>query len=131
MIYLDSSGLLKLAHEERESAALKEWLSGRSTTPLVSSELAKVEVIRACRRVNSDALPNARALLVQLDLIPVTTDILAEAAELEGPALRSLDALHLASALSIREDLSSFVAYDLRLSEAASALGLKIVQPGR
>ncbi len=66
-----------------------------------------------------------------LDLIPVTTDILDDAAELNGRAPRSLDALHLASALSIREDLSSFVAYDPRLSEAASNLGLDTIQPGR
>ncbi len=131
MIYLDSSGLLKLAHQEGESAALRDWLSARQAMPLVSSELAKVEVIRACRRVNADALPNARALLGQLNLIPLTTDVLEDAAELDGRALRGLDALHLASALSIREDLSSFIAYDRRLSEAASNLGLDTIQPGR
>ncbi len=130
MIYLDSSALLKLLHEERESAALTDWLATRSEIPVVSSELAKVEVIRACRRVKADALPNARALVSQLDLIPLTTAVLDEAAELGEPALRSLDALHLASALSICADLSFFVAYDQRLSEAAATVGLESVQPG-
>lgn len=131
MIYLDSSGLLKLALEERESSAFTDWLSVRDATPWVSSELAKVEVIRACRRVNADALPQARALLSQLDLIPLSTDILDDAAELDAPDLRSLDALHLASALSIRSDLSAFIAYDRRLVAAASAAGLESLQPGR
>lgn len=131
MIYLDSSALLKLVHEERESSALQDWLSARDATPWVSSALAKVEVIRACRRLNTDALPRARALLSQLDLIPLTTAVVDDAAELDAPDLRSLDALHLASALSIRSDLSDFVAYDSRLVQAASAAGLESLQPGR
>ena len=130
MIYLDSSALLKLLHEERESAALEEWLLARAGTPVVSSELAKVEVIRACRRVNADALPAARALLAELDLIPLTSDVVDEAADVDGTVLRSLDAIHLASALSIRGDLSAFVAYDHRLVEAATAAGLELHRPG-
>lgn len=130
MIYLDSSALLKLLHEERESAALEEWLLARAGTPVVSSELAKVEVIRACRRVNANALPAARALLAELDLIPLTSDVVDEAADVDGTVLRSLDAIHLASALSIRGDLSAFVAYDHRLVEAATAAGLELHRPG-
>ena len=72
MIYLDSSALLKLLHEERESAALAKWLATRSEIPVVSSELVRVEMIRASRCVNADVLPNARALVTQLDLIPLT-----------------------------------------------------------
>lgn len=130
MIYLDSSALLKLLHEESESAALEGWLTARSGTPVLSSELARVEVIRACRRVNSDALPEARALLSQLDLIPVTSDVLDLAADVGDTNLRSLDAIHLATAVSIRADLSAFVAYDHRLAEAASDAGLETFSPG-
>lgn len=130
MIYLDSSALLKLVHEERESAALEAWITARAGTPLVSSELAKVEVIRACRHVNADALPEARVLLSGLDLIPLTRDVIDEAADVGGTFLRSLDALHLASALSIRAEVSAFVAYDQRLAEAASATGLEAHRPG-
>lgn len=133
MIYLDSSALLKLLYEEPESAALESWLSERVGLPVVSSELARVEVIRACRRVNADALPEARSLLAQLDLIPLSRDLVDEAAEVGEvgeTVLRSLDAIHLASALSIREDLATFVAYDRRLVDAASAAGLECISPG-
>lgn len=96
----------------------------------MSSELAKVEVIRACRRTNAAVLPEARGLLAGLDLIPLTGDVIDEAADLSETALRSLDTIHLASALSIRADLSAFVAYDNRLCDAASAAGLECLQPG-
>lgn len=130
MIYLDSSALLKLLHEETESTPLERWLLARGGTPLVSSELARVEVIRACRRVNADSLPEARALLDALDLIPLNSGVVNEAAEVGGSTLRSLDAIHLASALSIRTDLSAFIAYDRRLPDAATAAGLDLVRPG-
>lgn len=130
MIYLDSSALLKLVFDEPESAALEGWLAARAGTPVVTSELVKVEVIRACRRVSSDALPEARTLLAQLDLIPLTTAVVDGAAEVGEPMLRSLDAIHLASALTIRTDLSAFIAYDRRLADAASAAGLESVRPG-
>jgi predicted nucleic acid-binding protein len=131
VIYVDSSALLKLLHEEPESAALADWVSARAGMPVVSSELAKVEVLRACRRVDARALPEARSLLAELDLIPLASDIVDQAAEVGGVRLRSLDAIHLASALSLRADLSAFVAYDRRLNEAASAVGLDVVAPGR
>jgi len=131
VIYLDSSALLKLLFEERESAALDEWISARAGTPVVSSELAKVEVIGACRRLSTDVLPEAAALLAELDLIPLAGGVLNAAANVGETSLRSLGAIHLASALSIREDLSAFIAYDLRLVDSASAASLKTVQPGR
>lgn len=131
MIYLDSSALLKLLHEERESVALEQWISARAGTPVVSSEFAKVEVIRASRRLNAATVPAARALLAGLDLIPLTSDLVDEAADVGEPVLRSLDAIHLASAMLIRADLSAFVAYDHRLAEAASAVGLDAVRPGQ
>lgn len=130
MIYLDSSALLKLLFEERESGALERWISERAATPLVSSELAKLEVVRATRRINPAVLPAGRALLAQLDLTPLTTGLIDEAANLGQPLLRSLDALHLASALSIGPDLSAFIAYDHRLSAAAGAVGLESLRPG-
>ena len=81
MIYLDFSALLKLVFEEPESGALEDWLSARSDLPVVSSELAKMEVVRACRRMQADALPGARARLAALDLIPLTTEVLDDAAK--------------------------------------------------
>jgi uncharacterized protein len=129
VIYLDSSALLKLVVEERESAALEAWLLDRSGVPVVSSELAKVEVLRGCRRVYAEALPEARAVLAGLDLVRLSTDVLDSAAEVGDTTLRTLDAIHLASALSIREHLAAFVAYDQRLLSAASAVGLQPSQP--
>jgi uncharacterized protein len=129
LIYLDSSALLKLLFEEGESAALAQWLEQHVGTPAVSSEVARVEVLRASRRLNPAALPAARSLLAQLDLIPLTSVLLAEAAEVGDPLLRTLDALHLASAMSIRTELSAFVAYDHRLAAAAAAAGLDPVRP--
>gem|GEM_PF-2109913 len=92
--------------------------------------IAKVEVPRACRRVNAEALPEARNLLAELDLIPLTSDVIDEAADVGEVSLRSLGAIHLASALWLRADLSAFIAYDHRLGDAASAAGLDLVAPG-
>jgi predicted nucleic acid-binding protein len=129
MIYLDSSALLKLLFEESESQALALWLSERAATPKVSSELAKVEVVRAARRLDPDVVPAARALVSQLDLLRLSRGLIDEAADAGGPFLRTLDAVHLASALSVRADLTAFVAYDNRLIAAAEAAGIKTVQP--
>jgi len=129
MIYLDSSALLKLLFEERESAALALWISERVGTPMVSSELARVEVVRAARRLDADVVPAARALVSQLDLLPLSGGLIDEAADAGEPTLRTLDAIHLASALSIRVDLTAFVAYDKRLVAAAEAAGIEPVRP--
>jgi predicted nucleic acid-binding protein len=129
MIYLDSSALLKLLVEERESAALADWILERSATPKVSSELATLEVVRAARRLDSRVVPPARALVSQLDLIPLSSSLIEEAADAGDPTLRSVDAIHLVSALSIREALTAFVAYDHRLIGAAQAAGLTAESP--
>jgi uncharacterized protein len=130
VIYLDSSALLKLLHDEVESVALADWLATRTGTPIVSSELAKVEVVRACRRIDPTTLTEATALIAGLDLVPLSGAVIDEAANVGGTTLRSLDAIHLASALSIQAELSAFVAYDHRLAEAASTAGLELLAPG-
>ncbi len=116
--------------DEPESAGLEQWLSGRADQGLTSSELAKVEVLRSIRRLDSDALPAARALIGDLHLIPLSGRIVDEAANLGDPLLRSLDALHLASAVSVASELTAFVAYDRRLAAAAAAASLLTVAPG-
>lgn len=130
MIYLDSSALLKLVNDEPESLALEEWVSARAGTPVVSSELAKLEVLRGCRRVNERSLPAARVLLAGLNLIPLTSDLVEAAAVAGEPLLRTLDAIHLVSAASIRPDLSAFIVYDRRLHTAAADAGLQPLSPG-
>lgn len=114
---------------ERESDDLTTWLSAHPAHR-AGSALLRVELVRSCRRVDPRALPAARRLLAATELVPVTSALLDDAAELEHPHLRSLDAIHLAGALSIRDDLTAFVAYDERLADAARAAGLVVVQPG-
>ncbi|SEL95336.1 PIN domain-containing protein [Blastococcus sp. DSM 46786] len=130
MIYLDSSAILKLVRAEEHSAALAAWLTDRPDVPLVSSALAPVEVLRSCRRIDPRLGEQGRAVLAVLDLVPLDDHVLTAAAELPEPSLRSLDALHLASALALDPDLETFVAYDARLLEAAAAAGLDVSQPG-
>lgn len=129
MIYLDSSALLKLLYDEAESAALGDCLAARAGMAIVSSALAKVEVLRACRRINPATLTEATALLAGLDLIPLSSAVIDQAADVGGTMLRSLDAIHLASALSIQAELTAFIAYDHRLAEAASSAGLELLVP--
>jgi uncharacterized protein len=131
VIYLDSSALLKLLFEERESAALEAWLTDHPA-PVLSSELAKVEVVRAARRLDPDpdAVSTARRLVTQLDLVPLSADVLEAAADIGDPLLRSLDALHLASASAVGTPLMAFVAYDRRLTAAGRNLGLPVAHPG-
>lgn len=97
---------------------------------MVSSESATSAVIRAARRVGVGAVPAARALVGQLDLIPISGPVLDEAADVGNALLGSLDAIHLASALPIRTHVPAFVAYDHRLVDAAHPAGRPVTQPG-
>ncbi len=129
MIYFDASALLKLLFEETDSAALALWMSEREGNPKISSEIVRVEVIRSTRRLDDGMLPAARVLVSQLDLIPLSSGLMNDAADAGEPLLRSLDAIHLASALSIGSDLTGFIAYDYRLVLAAEAAGIAVTQP--
>lgn len=131
MIYLDSSALMKLVRQEAESAALGEWLAGHPEKPVVSSELGRVEVLRAARRVGDLVVAEARALVDELDLTPLDRAVQDVACDIGDPLLRSLDALHLASALLLGTDLTTFVSYDHRLADAARAAGLVVATPGQ
>ena len=130
MIYLESSALLKLVRREIETDALRDWLADRPDQPAATSELGRVEVLRAARRVGGRALAEARALVDDIDLVPLHRAVQDLASEVGQATLRTLDALHLASALLLADVLSDFVAYDQRLLEAAHALGLPARSPG-
>lgn len=127
MDYLDASAFVKLVRSEPESRALRADIADAGE--LVSSALLVVEGLRAAARYGAVALERARAALNTVTLLPIDDATLREAAALEPPELRSLDALHLAAALSIAGDLERMYCYDGRLSEAASALGLAVRQP--
>ena len=125
--YLDSSAIVKLAVQEPKSAALRRYL--RRRRPLVSSALARAEVLRALLPGGEAALARGREVLAQLDLVRVTDRVLDAAGALLPVELRSLDAIHLATAQRLGSDLGPFVTYDDRLAEAARRLGLRVTAP--
>lgn len=129
MIYIDTSALVKLLFDEPESIALTDWLSSRTDIPKVSSDLSTVELLRTCLRINESMLDDARRLLDGIDLVPIDHVVVEQAATMVPHELRSLDAIHLASALSLKADLTDFVAYDARLCSAAAGAGLSVVTP--
>lgn len=129
MIYLDSSALVKLVVREDETAALTTWLATEGDAPKVSSDLVLVEVPRAVMRSVPTALLSAHHLVARLQKVALTPELLTAAAALQPPLLRSLDAMHLASALAIRTDLTALVAYDDRLYDAALDAGLPVARP--
>lgn len=131
MIYLDSSALMKLVRQENETEALRRWLKVRPEQPAVTSELGRVEVLRAARRLGGQAMVEARAVVGDIDLVPLDRAVQDVACELGDPLLRTLDALHLASALLLGHELTAFVTYDPRLVEAAMAAGLPVRVPGQ
>jgi uncharacterized protein len=128
VIYLDSSAVVKLARHEPETGALRAWIAA-NPQPLAASALARTEAARALRRTEPAALPVLRAVLAVLHQSPVTDAILDAAAALPGPALRSLAAIHLATAEELAPVLTWFVAYDKRLAEHARSRGLPVAAP--
>jgi len=128
LIYLDSSALVKLAHRELESESLVSWLVAKRL-PAVSSVLAEVEVERAIRRAAPAALPAVPAVLSTVFLFEIDAAIRRAASRMADPLVRSLDAIHLATALEVGAELDTFVAYDRRLLTAASTAGLTVASP--
>ena len=127
MVYLDSSALVKLVIVEPESAALRRYL--RREPQRASCALARVEVVRAVRPHGARAATRARQLLRRLDLVQLDDDLLDRAAALDGVVLRSLDAIHLAAAQLLLDELTAIVTYDERMATAASLVGLVVEAP--
>ncbi len=126
--YLDASAIVKTVVAEPESRSLMRWLGERGE--FVSSDLSRVEVIRAVRRADPEAVPRAREVLATLALIRLDEALLDAAATLEPAPLRSLDAIHLAAALAVGAALTGVVTFDRRMAEAARALGVRVEAPG-
>jgi len=127
--YLDSSAIVKLAIREPESAALRRYLRLRRRRPLVSSALARTEVLRALLPAGDEAVARGRMVLQRLDLVRLNDRVLNAAGVLRPPELRSLDAIHLATARQLGRDLTGLVTYDDRMVAAAKRLGYRVVQP--
>lgn len=125
--YVDSSALVKLVIPEPESGALRSELAAWERH--VSSALARVEVVRACARVHAKARHAAEEIVGALDLIAVDDEVLEDAARLDPVDLRSLDAVHIASALVLGEALGVAIVYDDRLAQAMAAAGIATAAP--
>ncbi|MFV0495600.1 type II toxin-antitoxin system VapC family toxin [Mycobacterium sp.] len=132
MIYLDTSALVKLIRIEEESDELGDWLDARIEIPWITSALAEVELPRAIRSVAPEGLPAVPSILARLDRFEIDALIRSTAATYTDRSLRSLDAIHLATAhiAASAAPLTALVTYDSRLGEAAGALGMTIVAPG-
>jgi hypothetical protein len=126
--YIDTSAAAKLVATELETNALRTYLLEQATAP-VASDLTRTELIRTTRRVAPDLAPNARAVLDTFTLLTVSTQLFEQAALLDPPELRTLDAVHLACALSLGDDLDHLITYDQRLADAAAALGIRVLSP--
>jgi predicted nucleic acid-binding protein len=126
--YLDTSAAAKLVLAESGSAALIRWLR-RQTDTIVSSDLLRTELIRATRRGAPGEAQQARSVLDTVTLISVTTSTFERAAQLDPIELRSLDALHLAAALELGDELAGIITYDERLAAAAADYGVTVIAP--
>ena len=126
--YLDSSAAVKLIVEESGSGALRRWIAAEDPD-FVSSDLLRVEVLRATRRHSPEAVAAAREVLQAVTLLPLTADLCQDAGMVDPAVLRSLDALHLAAALSLGDDLTAVITYDEGLAQGCRAYGLAVVAP--
>ena len=127
-LYLDTSAFVKTVMTEPESDALRTFLAAQPGRR-VSSALLRTEAIRAVRHLGPGALSTVRAGLLDVDLIAIDDRVLDAAGVLEPRTLRTLDAIHVATALSIGDDLAGIVTYDERMTEAAQSLGLPTITP--
>jgi predicted nucleic acid-binding protein len=127
-LYLDGSAFVKLVVEEAESAAVTTFLAERGSRR-VASALLRTESLRAVRHLGPEALATVREGLRRVDLIAIDDRILDAAAILEPRVLRTLDAIHLATALAVGDDLEAIVTYDERMVEAARLMGLPTATP--
>jgi uncharacterized protein len=125
--YVDSSAIVKLVAIEPESSGLSRFLEGRH--PLVSSGLASTEVQRAVLPLGDKFLRQARAVLARFELVRVSEEVLEDAGLLEPFSLRSLDAIHLATAALFGSTLGGVISYDRRMSDAAVSFGWSVHAP--
>jgi uncharacterized protein len=126
--YLDTSAALKLVMPEAETAGLELWIAERAGVPRVSSRLLRIEMLRSVARTAPQRMSRANVVLSAVAL--VSMDDVASTAEVVGDrTLRSLDAIHLATAQELRAELTAFVCYDKCLQDSAHALGLPVEAP--
>ena len=129
MIYLDSAAVVKLVHAEAESQALRDWLDERADSGWISSALVEIESFRALARHAPDAVTRLHLVLDLIELSDLDPSVRILAQTIRPANVRSLDAIHLATALQLRAQLTSFITYDKRLADAARIAGLTVDMP--
>jgi predicted nucleic acid-binding protein len=127
LVYLDSSAFIKLVVEETETQALVGYLQRWSLA--VSATLLRTEALRAAMRHSPRLVRDTRLALREMAFIDLSRDLMDQAGTLAPSGLRSLDAVHLATALSLGDDLDELVTYDARMAAAASVAGLQVSSP--
>ncbi len=127
-VYLDSSAFVKLVVSEPESRALRSYLGQRQTRH-ISSAMLRAEALRAVRHGGPEVLALTRSALRRVELVAVTDGILDSSGILEPRVVRTLDAIHLSTALALGDDLDVVVTYDARMAEGARLLGLGTASP--
>jgi predicted nucleic acid-binding protein len=126
--YIDASAFVKLFSSEAESEALIEVLNAEGSA-LVASQILEVEVYRTAVRLGGDAPARAARLMRGVVLLPFSAEVRDRSCSVGSRALRSLDAIHLATALSARERIAAIFTYDKRLAEASADAGLRVLAP--
>ena len=126
--YLDSSALVKLVAVEAHSAAMYRWQE-EAEARLVTCDLGEAEVLRAVRRVDTALIDRARAVLSTIDIVPLDRSHLSRAALIAPAHLRTLDAIHVVTALDLGDRLQGFVTYDARQAAAARNPGMHVESP--
>lgn len=129
MIYLDSAAVVKLVHAEAETEALRAWLRERADTGWVSSVLVEVETFRALARHAPEAVPRLHPVLDLIDLVELDAGVRMLAQTVRPTTVRSIDAVHLGTAIRLRPALTAFVTYDKRLADAALGARLPVEMP--
>lgn len=128
MFYLDTSAAVKLIFIESGSTALRRWWDS-SHSEVASSDLLRTELTRVVQREDPNRMVEATVLLDALVLLKLSTTVCRRAGMLQPAVLRSLDALHLAAALELGDEMAGLVSYDRRLNAAARALGIPVISP--
>jgi uncharacterized protein len=126
-VYLDTSAFMKLIAPEAETMAMQRYLVSRSLR--VSSALLRTEALRAAMRLSENHVAKVRRQLRNVALLDIGREMLEQAGSLMPADLRSLDAIHLAAALSLGDELGDVVTYDARMRSAATAQGLSVISP--
>lgn len=129
LYYADTSAVIKLLAEETDSKAFAAFYDDHSDAEWVSSALLRIEVTRAVVRAAPSLLPDSRDLLPAFSYIAIDDDIVEGAMNEPDRGLRSLDAIHLATARILAPEIDGLVSYDDRLLRAAAEAGLPTISP--